>query len=70
MNPPKPPPTKKDQVRTAASDKRFSSWAMFTAGFIAVQVVVWFDTGTISNVYAVVAYLLGSAATFAAMRSK
>ena len=63
MNPPRPSPTRKETVRTAATSKQFTTWLWFSVGFIGFQVVA----GT-HPVHLVGGYLIGSAVAVMAAR--
>ena len=66
MNPPKPPPTKKELVRTAASSYGVRLWVLM----LVLQPVILLAGGVdIQRVVTDVAYfLLGSVVTFTAMK--
>ena len=67
MNPPKPPPTKKERVSTAANDFRIRAWVAY--------LMVWCISAALLNpmdlnkvALMIVAYLTGSVVTFTAMK--
>jgi len=69
MNPPKPPPTKKEQFRTSASDFRLILWTVGTVPIIGICALVS-TQNLMAGLFSITSYLAGSAVTFTAMRSR